>query len=89
MFNRRALLKAGGLTLFSVGVGGPGPLFLSRTAMAAPGPGTLERRKVLVTIFQRGAMDGLMAVTPLDERRLEKLRPRLAMSASRRAGTRR
>lgn len=86
MLNRRVLLKAGGLTLFSVGVSGPGPLFLGRTAMAAPGPEALERRKVLVTIFQRGAMDGLMAVTPLEEKRLEELRPRLAMSASRRAG---
>lgn len=85
MWTRRALIKAGGLTLFAAGVGGPGPLFLGRTALAAPGPGTQQRRKVLVTVFQRGAMDGLMAVTPLDERRLKSLRPRLAMSASRRA----
>lgn len=86
MWTRRALIKAGGLTLFAAGVTGPGPMFLGRTALAAPGAATSSRRQVLVTVFQRGAMDGLMAVTPLDERRLQKLRPRLAMSASRRAG---
>ena len=86
MWTRRALIKAGGLTLFAAGVTGPGPLFLSRTAVAAPGPQPFHRRKVLVAVFQRGAMDGLMAVAPLDERRLRKLRPRLAMSASRKAG---
>jgi uncharacterized protein (DUF1501 family) len=86
MWTRRALIKAGGLTLFAAGVSGPGPMFLGRTALAAPGSTSAQRRKVLVTVFQRGAMDGLMAVTPLDERRLQKLRPRLAMSASRRAG---
>lgn len=86
MWTRRALIKAGGLTLFAAGVSGPGPVFLGRTALAAPGSGASPRRKVLVTVFQRGAMDGLMAVTPLDERRLQKLRPRLAMSAARRAG---
>ena len=33
------------------------------------------RKKVLVTIFQRGAMDGLAAVTPLDQERwLNRLR---------------
>ncbi len=86
MWSRRALLKAGGVTLFTAGISGSGPSFLTRTALAASEPGSLQRRKVLVTIFQRGAMDGLMAVTPLDEPRLKKLRPRLAMSASRRSG---
>jgi uncharacterized protein (DUF1501 family) len=88
MWTRRGLIKAGGLTLFGAGVTGVGPLFLGRTAVASPGPEPFHRRKVLVTVFQRGAMDGLMAVAPLDERRLRKLRPRLAMSASRKAGDR-
>ena len=72
MFTRRLFLKAGGVALFTLGAG---PQFLTRAALAAPG-----RRKVLVTIFQRGAMDGLMAVTPLSED-LRSLRPRLAMPA--------
>lgn len=82
MLTRRMFLKAGGVALFTFGVGG-GPSFLSRAALAAPAkPG---RRKVLVTIFQRGAMDGLMAVPPLDDTNLRRLRPRLAMSAARSA----
>lgn len=72
MLTRRLFLKAGGVALFALGAG---PQFLTRTALAAPG-----RRKVLVTIFQRGAMDGLMAVTPLSED-LRSLRPRLAMGS--------
>jgi len=86
MWTRRMFLKAGGIALFSVGAGGIGPRFLSRTALAAPGPAGSARRKVLVTIFQRGAMDGLMAVSPLDDAALRTLRPRLAMSAARAAG---
>ncbi|MFB3042258.1 MAG: DUF1501 domain-containing protein [Candidatus Poribacteria bacterium] len=84
MWTRRAFMKSGGLALFSVSIGGT-PLFLSRVANAALNPG-LNRRKVLVTIFQRGAMDGLMAVTPFNDPMLPKLRPRLAMTAARSAG---
>ncbi|MEE8526014.1 MAG: hypothetical protein V3T72_18915 [Thermoanaerobaculia bacterium] len=83
MMDRRAFLKAGGVALFTLG---PGPSFLGRAALAAPEPGSFQRRKVLVTIFQRGAMDALMAVPPLGGSRLGKLRPRLAMSAARAAG---
>ena len=79
---RRGFLKTGGLALFAAGVGGS-PAFLARAA-AAPQP--LGKRKVLVTIFQRGAMDGLAAVPPLDEKGLRRYRPRLAMSAARSAG---
>ncbi len=83
MFDRRAFLKAGGIALFTLG---QGPAFLERTAWAAPAPGPNGRRKVLVSIFQRGAMDGLMAVSPTSDTALQKLRPRLAMSAAKSAG---
>jgi uncharacterized protein (DUF1501 family) len=73
MLTRRLFLKAGGAALFTLGAG---PQFLTRTALAASGG--VGRRKVLVTIFQRGAMDGLMAVAPLSAD-LRALRPRLAM----------
>lgn len=86
MWTRRMFLKAGGIALFSVGAGGAGPGFLSRAALAAPAPAPNARRKVLVTVFQRGAMDGLMAVSPLDDAALRAVRPRLAMSAARSAG---
>ncbi len=87
MLTRRLFLKAGGVTLVTVGVGG-GPGFLARAALATPGTGSTasHRRKVLVTIFQRGAMDGLAAVPPVNGSALKSLRPRLAMSAARSAG---
>jgi len=82
MWTRRAFLKAGGIALFTAGAG---PRFLERAALAAPAPGAHRRRKVLVTIFQRGAMDGLAAVSPLDDTVMKGLRPRLGMSAARAA----
>jgi uncharacterized protein (DUF1501 family) len=87
MMNRRLFLKTGGIALFSLGTGfGPG--FLTRAAMAAQGSGSTSsrRRKVLVTIFQRGAMDGLAAVSPIDDSTLRTLRPRLAQSGARAEG---
>lgn len=84
MIDRRAFLKAGGLTLFTLGAG---PSFLERAALASTSSSSASRRKVLVTIFQRGAMDGLAAVAPVDGlASLRRLRPRLAMGASRAAG---
>jgi uncharacterized protein (DUF1501 family) len=74
-------LKTSGIALFTLGAG---PRFLARAAAAASGAKT--PRKVLVTIFQRGAMDGLMAVPTLDDAALRTLRPRLAMTAARTGG---
>ncbi len=87
MLTRRFFLKTGGIALFSLGVGG-GPGFLTRAAMAAEGTRSTSsgRRKVLVTIFQRGAMDGLGAVSPIDDATLKTLRPRLALSGARAEG---
>lgn len=75
LWNRRAFLKGGALALMSFGWGGT-PLFLTR----AVGAEATGRRKVLVNIFQRGAMDGLMAVQPLDDASLRALRPQLLLS---------
>ena len=82
MIDRRAFLKAGGIALFSAGAG---PAFLARAAAAVTEPGAFRRRKVLVTIFQRGAMDALAAVPPVDDRALRRLRPRLYLGAARSA----
>ena len=81
MWTRRMFLKTSGIALFTLGAG---PRFLARAAAAASGAKT--PRKVLVTIFQRGAMDGLMAVPTLDDTALRSLRPRLAMTAARTGG---
>ena len=83
MIDRRAFLKTGGVALFAIGAG---PTFLERAAAAASEPASFGRRKVLVALFQRGAMDAIAAVPPIDEARLRRLRPRLFMGAARSAG---
>ena len=53
---------------------GAAPSWLARAASTSTG-----RRKVLVTIFQRGAADGLNVVVPFGEPRYYELRPTLAV----------
>jgi uncharacterized protein (DUF1501 family) len=71
MISRRVLLKNGGMALLSLGFA---PGFLTRTAAAGA-----SRRKVLITIFQRGAADGLNVVVPYFEPRYYQLRPSIAI----------
>ena len=78
---RRAFVSSSGLALLATGVGGV-PTFLATAAQATP-KGPFQRRKVLVTIFQRGAMDGLAAVQPLSDPLLSRLRPTLALDPRR------
>jgi uncharacterized protein (DUF1501 family) len=60
--SRRVLIKQGALALVSVGVAPVlGPQFLTRAALAAEQKRT---RKILICIFQRGAVDGLSMVVP-------------------------
>jgi len=68
---RRAFVRNAALTAFGVG---SAPAWLTRTAYAGA-----KSRKVLVAIFQRGAMDGLSAVIPYGERRYAALRPTIAV----------
>ncbi|MGE0640806.1 MAG: DUF1501 domain-containing protein [Thermoanaerobaculia bacterium] len=82
-WDRRLFLKTSGLALLSFGAG---PEFLHRAAHAATATSSGARKRTLVTIFQRGAMDGLAAVAPTGGRELAALRPRLALSAARAAG---
>lgn len=74
---RRMILKSGGLALFAASAGAL-PMFVGRAAQAAERDAG-ARPKVLVTIFQRFGMDGLMAVTPYDDDRLAKLRPSMIL----------
>jgi uncharacterized protein (DUF1501 family) len=60
MLTRRAVLKAGACALAAVAAP---PRFLARAASAAQ-----ARRKVLVAVFQRGAVDGLSMVVPYGDR---------------------
>jgi uncharacterized protein (DUF1501 family) len=72
MISRRIFLKNGGLALVSLGFA---PTFLARTVAAAD-----ARRRVLITIFQRGAVDGLNMIVPHGERAYYTARPTLAIA---------
>jgi uncharacterized protein (DUF1501 family) len=59
---RRSFLKGGALALCGLAAGPATiPGFLVRAAHANPAP---RRRKVLVAVFQRGAVDGLSMIVP-------------------------
>ena len=72
-------LKSSALAMFGVGAA---PVWLSRALYAADA--TSQRKKVLVAIFQRGAVDGLNVVVPLGEKRYYELRPTIAIPRRRR-----
>ncbi len=81
MTSRRAFLKSGGLVLFGIGVGGV-PTFIARAADTKKIVPPYKKKKIMVCIFQRGAMDGLMAVTPFTDEYLKSARPGLFISAA-------
>ncbi len=81
MTSRRGFVKAGALALFGIGLGGIPSFVLDAAASIGP-KGLFKRKKILVCIFQRGAMDGLMAVTPFTDQYLKEARPTLFMSAA-------
>jgi len=71
MPSRRVFLKGSALAMFGVG---SMPVWLSRSLYAADS--TEGRKKILVAIFQRGAVDGLNMVIPFGEPRYYELRHR-------------
>ena len=81
MTSRRGFIKAGGLALLGIGMGGI-PAFLAEAVAGTKPLGLFNRKKILVCIFQRGAMDGLMAVTPFTDEYLKAARPGLFMTAA-------
>jgi uncharacterized protein (DUF1501 family) len=72
VISRRLFVKNGSLALVSLGFA---PSFLARTASAAASHG-----KVLVAIFQRGAVDGLNMVVPFAEQTYYDARPTIAIA---------
>jgi uncharacterized protein (DUF1501 family) len=79
MLTRRALLKSGACALAAVAAP---PRFLVRAAQGA------ERRgKVLVAIFQRGAVDGLSMVAPHGDPAYARSRSSIALAPPRRGDT--
>lgn len=63
MINRRVFLKSGALALVAMGTP---PEFMNRSLLAETAGAA--RRKTLICIFQRGAVDGLSMVVPFGEK---------------------
>lgn len=77
--DRRYFLKASGVGLASFGFMGAAPDFLHQFASAQSTAKGFGKKKVLVTIFQRGAVDGLNVVVPHGESEYYNLRPTIAI----------
>jgi uncharacterized protein (DUF1501 family) len=88
IMNRRFFLKSSGIALASIGMMNEAPSFLQRAVLAEGLSRSAAggRRKTLITIFQRGAVDGLNMVVPHGEREYYALRPTLAVARPNGAG---
>jgi uncharacterized protein (DUF1501 family) len=71
MLTRRIFLRGSAMAMAGTGTA---PFWLGRAAAASNG-----RRKTLVTIFQRGAADGLNVVIPFGDKRYMELRPSIGL----------
>lgn len=72
IINRRVFVKSSGLSLLGLSALPP---FLQRLALSNPS----VNKKILVTVFQRGAADGLNVVAPFGEPLYYSLRPSIAV----------
>ena len=78
--NRRFFLKSGGIALASLSMSVSAPSFLERAVLGQTRNSiTGGKRKTLIAIFQRGAVDGLNMVVPHGERNYYDLRPTIAI----------
>lgn len=78
---RRIFLKNGGIAMIGLTAL---PTFLQRAVAGTLPPGG---KKILVVLFQRGAMDGLNVVVPFGERTYYQMRPSIAIPEPRRGGS--
>src|SRR5437763_6386213 len=74
MRSHRFFLKSSALAMFGVG---SVPAWLARAVYAKEAPS--DRKKILIAIFQRGAVDGLNVVVPHGEPAYYALRPTIAI----------
>ncbi len=78
--NRRFFIKSSGIALASVGVAMSAPSFLQRAVLGQERSRIIGgRRKTLIAIFQRGAVDGLNVVVPHGEHSYYDMRPSIAI----------
>jgi uncharacterized protein (DUF1501 family) len=76
---RRVFLKSVGVAMLGMS---SLPSFLQRAIAATPSP----NKRILVVLFQRGAMDGLNVVVPFGERNYYQMRPTIAIPEPKRGG---
>ena len=76
---RRYFLKSSGIALASLGLMSAAPRFLHQFANAAALTDAYGKKKILITIFQRGAVDGLNMVVPHGESEYYNLRRSIAV----------
>ena len=77
--DRRYFLKSSGIGLASFGLMSVAPSFLHQFANAATGDNIFGKKKTLITIFQRGAVDGLNMVVPFGDSEYYNLRRTIAV----------
>ena len=77
--DRRFFLKTGGISLASFGFMAAAPEFLHQFASAQTAVKGYSKKKVLVTIFQRGAVDGLNMIVPFGDSEYYNLRRSIAI----------
>ena len=74
--SKRIFLKAGGLAMVSLGLD---PMFLNRVAAASNGKAR-DRKKTLICVFQRGAVDGVSMLVPHGDEAYYSHRNRIAIT---------
>jgi uncharacterized protein (DUF1501 family) len=80
IMDRRYFIRSGGIAMASFGFIAAAPKFLHQFANAAESSlDTHGRKKVLVTIFQRGAVDGLNMIVPHGESEYYNIRRSIAI----------
>jgi len=77
--DRRYFLRSSGIGLASFGLMATAPDFLHQFAAAQTAAKNYGKKKVLVTVFQRGAVDGLNVVVPHGDSSYYDLRPTIAV----------
>lgn len=78
--SRRFFLRSGSLALAGIGLAHAAPSFLQRAAFAQGSKG--GRRKTLIAIFLRGAVDGLSMIVPHGESHYYDLRRTIAIPST-------
>ncbi|HEY0048272.1 MAG TPA: DUF1501 domain-containing protein [Pyrinomonadaceae bacterium] len=79
--DRRYFLKSSGIALAGFGLMSAAPNFLHQFAEAQTLVNAKGRRKILITIFQRGAVDGLNMVVPYGDDNYYELRRSIAIQS--------